>query len=466
MQRREELAPGHPIRRRGNGDVANDELYPAYVTPAVKARARTENRRRPADRQRPRQWSVERDSKLVVISLVGDPLPQLDAHARENLDDALVPLFSLVFWMSVSAENTSSAASVIRAAPSGAGAESLRAAYLDLLKLALSDLAGARTRTVTRTGDKRVFSRELTDDQVAWRAEGKDWPENGLTMIGLRRLGDLQACVEAVVRDGVDGDLIEAGAWRGGASILMRATLNSLGEDRTVYVADAFGVFPVPEGEAVPEDRELALELSSNQYLATPLEEVEGYFERFGCERGVRFVPGLFEDTLAGLAEQSWALIRLDGDTYKATRVALEALYPRLAAGGYLIIDDYHHSYLPQCKQAVDDYRRENGITEPIERVDWSGARWRREDPAQPPARRSAVPPRRPRGSKREAPQRGESRIPTDRELQLSDEARALRDRIRTLEAELESLSRSRLAGASAWVRRKALGRRSRASTQ
>ena len=54
-------------------------------------------------------------------------------------------------------------------------------------------------------------------------------------MVGLNRLDDLQACVESVVRDGVEGDLIEAGTWRGGASILMRATLDSLGAtDRTV----------------------------------------------------------------------------------------------------------------------------------------------------------------------------------------------------------------------------------------
>ena len=60
---------------------------------------------------------------------------------------------------------------------------------------------------------------------------GADWPFSGLTMVGLKRLDDLQACVESVVADGVEGDVIEAGAWRGGASILARATLDSLGAD-------------------------------------------------------------------------------------------------------------------------------------------------------------------------------------------------------------------------------------------
>src|SRR4029450_1437469 len=79
--------------------------------------------------------------------------------------------------------------------------DGLRAAYLGLLKLALCDLAGARTQSVRRVGDGRspssqVFSRELTEDEIALRVRGADWPFSGLSMIGLPRLDDLQSCVE------------------------------------------------------------------------------------------------------------------------------------------------------------------------------------------------------------------------------------------------------------------------------
>ncbi len=187
--------------------------------------------------------------------------------------------------------------------------DGLRAAYLGLLKLALCDLAGARTQSVSRVGNGRnpssqVFSRELTEDEIALRVRGADWPFSGLSMIGLPRLDDLQSCVESVVADGVDGDLIEAGAWRGGASILMRATLDSLGEDgRTVWVADSFQGLPPPNGEAFPQDREL--DLSHVDFLAVPLKEVQGYFARFGCERGVEFVAGFFHRDAAGPAGTS-----------------------------------------------------------------------------------------------------------------------------------------------------------------
>ena len=113
----------------------------------------------------------------------------------------------------------------------------------------------------------------------------------------------------------------------------MRATLDSLGADeRTVHVADSFQGFPAADGVS---------DLNEIDFLAVPEQEVRDSFGRFGLDRGVRIVPGFFEETLPALGGNRWALVRLDGDTYDATRTALEALYPDLAVGGYLIVDDY-----------------------------------------------------------------------------------------------------------------------------
>ena len=113
-----------------------------------------------------------------------------------------------------------------------------------------------------------------------------------LTMVGLQRLDDLQRCVESVVADRVEGDLIEVGTWRGGASILMRATLDSLGDDeRIVWLADSFEGFPAADHESFPEDAE-ADDLSSNGFLAAPLDQVQDYFRRFGASGGSSSCPG------------------------------------------------------------------------------------------------------------------------------------------------------------------------------
>ena len=61
---------------------------------------------------------------------------------------------------------------------------------------------------------------------------------------------------------------------------------------------------------------------------------------------------------------------------YESTMDALRALYPKLSVGGYIIIDDYE--CLSPCKQAVDDYRAEHGITETLQYIDWTGVFWQR----------------------------------------------------------------------------------------
>ncbi len=341
----------------------------------------------------------------------------------------------------------------LRAAGPAPDLDRLRAAYLELLKLSLCDLAGSGTRTVSWTGDRRVFSRDLTgDDQMNWRISGRDWPLNALTMVGLRRLDDLQACVESVVRDGVEGDLIEAGSWRGGAAILIRATLDALGaHDRTVWVADSFQGFPAPEPDAAPEDLELEKDMSPLAFLAPSLDEVKGYFARFGLEQGVRFVPGFFEETMEQLRGRRWSVIRLDGDSYKATRLTLEALYPSLSVGGYLISDDY--MMLAGCSRAIDGYRDEHGITEAIEAIDFNGARWRREredprlageQPVQGDTPSTASAPR-------AVAEQTVKQIPTDRELELEDELREKQARLLALEAEVATFRSSPLAGPLAW---------------
>jgi predicted O-methyltransferase YrrM len=87
------------------------------------------------------------------------------------------------------------------------------------------------------------------------------------------------------------------------------------------------------------------------------------------------FVPGFFQDTLPRLQAGPFALIRLDGDMYESTIVALDNLYPKLSPGGFVVIDDYA---LPTCKAAVDDFRRDHRITSPVHPVDWTGLWWQK----------------------------------------------------------------------------------------
>lgn len=251
------------------------------------------------------------------------------------------------------------------------------AAYLELLKKSLCDLLGYHTLSAELQPDGSVAAAILPDSMRERRETGGDWPLNGTTMVGMRRLDHLQRCVEAVVSDEVEGDLIETGVWRGGASILMRATLRVLGaEQREVWVADSFEGLPESRPEEFPADA--GDRHHSYDFLAVSEAEVRAAFERYELlDHRVRFLKGWFSDTLPPLKGASrWSLLRLDGDMYESTMVSLESLYPDLSPGGYVVIDDY--GALAQCRQAVEDFRLANGIDDPLERIDWTGVAWRK----------------------------------------------------------------------------------------
>lgn len=263
----------------------------------------------------------------------------------------------------------------------------LAQAYLDVCKRCLtrgsyrasSRVEGRRRWLVYAAAARAVglFGFELVRrvDPEA-RDQGLDYTTDADTMVGVKRLDNLQACIVDVLRDRIPGDVIETGVWRGGASIFMRAVLHAYGiTDRLVWVADSFQGLPKPDPERYPADAND--ELWKASVLAVSLDEVKANFAAYGLlDDQVRFLVGWFCDTLPTAPIQRLAVLRLDGDLYQSTIDALSALYPRLSPGGYVIVDDY--GAMASCRQAVDDYRREHAITEPIERIDWTGVFWRR----------------------------------------------------------------------------------------
>ena len=190
-------------------------------------------------------------------------------------------------------------------------------------------------------------------------------------MVGTERLKILEVLIRDVITNEVAGDLVECGVWRGGCSIFMRAVLATLDDaGRTVWLFDSFQGLPKPEK---PGD----CDLSMFPYFSVSVETVKENFRKFGLLDGqVRFVPGWFKDTLPTSEVQEIAILRLDGDMYESTFVALKSLYPKLSAGGYVIVDDY--GAIPQCHGAVNDFRALFNIENVITPIDWTGIYWRK----------------------------------------------------------------------------------------
>lgn len=264
-----------------------------------------------------------------------------------------------------------------------------RELYLSLMKECLTnriygdvELRPVRPRSAWKRRFVALLERRglrlVRAEPVDWteREVGHDWLPTAHTMIGIARLDNLRTCIEDVIAGEVPGDLIEAGVWRGGATIFMRAVLKARGvTDRVVWVADSFEGLPPPDTEKYPADAGDVHHTIPE--LAISLEEVKANFERYGLlDDQVRFLEGWFRDTLQEAPIERLAVMRLDGDMYESTLDALTALYPKLSVGGYVIVDDY--GGVPGCRRAVDDFRSATGIVDELRRVDWTGVYWRR----------------------------------------------------------------------------------------
>ena len=234
--------------------------------------------------------------------------------------------------------------------------------YLDLLKKCL-------TNTIYEDPSLRQFNKKQNLNEM--RENGQDWPSLAHTMIGMKRLDNLHYCMNEVRKNKVPGDFIETGVWRGGATIFMRGFLEAYKEpNRKVWVADSFQGLPKPRNPK--ED----VDISHFKELAIPLEQVQSNFSKYGLlDNRVVFLKGWFSETLPKAQIEKIAVLRLDGDMYESTIDALNSLYHKVSVGGFIIVDDYS---IDVCAKAVADFRNKHNITDPIEKIDWTGVFWRK----------------------------------------------------------------------------------------
>jgi hypothetical protein len=189
--------------------------------------------------------------------------------------------------------------------------------------------------------------------------------------------------VEHAVRRNVAGALVECGVWRGGMVLAMLLTLQRLGvDDREVYLYDTFEGMTQPTdadrspftGDALPawEQAEGSGAVAWGEWFGPDQFDLQGVRSLLVAtgypEERLHFVVGKVEDTIPGRAPDEVAVLRLDTDWYESTRHELQHLYPRLTAGGILIIDDYGH--WEGCRRAVDEYFADAGPL--LTRVDYT----------------------------------------------------------------------------------------------
>lgn len=216
----------------------------------------------------------------------------------------------------------------------------------------------------------------LSPRDMYWTVQGNVKPSH--TLGSQQNVDNVHFCVESVLKENVPGDLLEAGVYRGGQSILMRGILKAYGvTDRKVILADSFEGLPEPDAKSSLDDV-IAHELLKKVGLFAAGEDVvRQNFERYGLwDDQVQFIKGWFSDSLPNAPIDKLAIMRLDADYYQSTMDALTNLYPKLSVGGWVILDDYGHPL--GCRQAVHEYREAQGIEDPIQMADAHVGYWQR----------------------------------------------------------------------------------------
>lgn len=205
---------------------------------------------------------------------------------------------------------------------------------------------------------------------------------NPYTMTSPERIAALIEAVRYVVANGVRGDFVECGVWRGGSSMAAALAFRELGdESRELWLYDTYEGMSAPTDEDVDVSGKAANEKfaerqlteDSSEWCRSPLDDVHRNLESTGYPTDkVHLVKGKVEDTIPGdMPAGPVAILRLDTDWYESTRHELQYLYPPLVRNGVLILDDY--GYWQGARKAVDEYFSAHGIRPMLGRVDSDG---------------------------------------------------------------------------------------------
>jgi hypothetical protein len=206
-----------------------------------------------------------------------------------------------------------------------------------------------------------------------------------ISMQSTQRIWALISATKYVVNNRICGHFVECGVYKGSSALIIARTLKSMNiNDRHIYLYDTF------EGMTKPTDldsKQGTQTLASDILASTPMSNGENVWARASLEnvtqmlssldypiQNFHLIKGDVLETLDDSLPESISLLRLDTDWYESTKKELEELYPLVAIGGVVIIDDYGH--WSGSKLAVDQFLRDNELFPLLNYLDYAGRLW------------------------------------------------------------------------------------------
>jgi O-methyltransferase len=209
---------------------------------------------------------------------------------------------------------------------------------------------------------KVSFSFDALNDAFDIRSSYPFWAKERMLsgyMTSIEQAMNLYHLLRATVVAGVPGEVVELGCHEGITAVLLQQTLDELASDKRLHVFDSFAGLPAPTAE----DARGGAPATQAGALAVSEDSVRRTFARHQV-RPPEIHKGWFDKTLPASLPAAVAFAHLDGDLYSSTLTGLEHVYPRLAPGAVVVLDDYHDperlptrwSLFPGVKQACDEF--------------------------------------------------------------------------------------------------------------
>ena len=222
---------------------------------------------------------------------------------------------------------------------------------------------------------------KLIEDLMALNSSNKF--NERLTMCSIKRLWAAISATKYVIREKIEGDIIECGVWRGGCSIAIAKTIKRLNSQKKIILYDTFAGMTRPTKEDVKaKNKKQAIKKYNdlnrdgyNNWCYASLEEVKSNFKKYGVFDIASFKKGDISILLKEKKQElpnKISLLRLDTDWYESTKDEMNILYPKISKNGILLVDDY--GSWQGARKAVDEYFESVGSPIPMQWVtDYTG---------------------------------------------------------------------------------------------
>lgn len=160
-------------------------------------------------------------------------------------------------------------------------------------------------------------------------------------------------CLEQILKNGVEGAIVEFGCYVGTTSVYIRRVLDEQqpGGTRQFHVYDSFQGLPKKARQDVSA---AGVDFEAGKLFVTRKE----FLQQF---RAANLQPpiihkGWFNELSLRDVPESIAFAFLDGDFYDSIISSLRLVWPHMNKGSRIVIDDYQRETLPGVERAIHDF--------------------------------------------------------------------------------------------------------------